>query len=96
MIRKFLTHSRIQRTIASKKFFYHENGKHDTVMVDNGEAEPVQNSDRPVTSVWFAKCLLFSKIKLTAARGRRNEIKKKKRFCSAEVEDKPDLDNTNL
>lgn len=59
LIREFSSHSHSQRIVASNSFSRHENKKHGTIMVDNGEATPFQNSGSPVTPVWFAKCLFF-------------------------------------
>lgn len=43
LIIELSSHSRNQRTIASIRFYCHENGKHNTVVSDNGDAASFQN-----------------------------------------------------
>lgn len=64
------------------------------VMVDNGDAASIQNSDSSVTAVSSGKCLFFLQIELIAAHGRNNV--KKKRFCSPEIEGERDLEDNKL
>lgn len=66
------------------------------VMGSDEEAGSDQSSDNLVTSDWFAECLLFLEIKLTAVQERENETRSKKGLCSAGLKKNSGLGENKL
>lgn len=62
----------------------------------NGKAASIQNQKSLVTSVWFAVCMLFLRMTLTAGHDLYNVTNEKRRFRSAEREDEPDIDDNAI